>query len=95
LLRLGFSAYASDQLGGQVRRTDPAAERQTTGHAALYITKLSKAEHDAEEWQAAMEALILVAECGGPTRFARIGVMRVLQRHEAKAASTPRRKQGV
>ena len=34
--------------------------------AALYITKLPKAEHDTPEWQAAMEALILVAEQGGP-----------------------------
>jgi len=31
--------------------------------------------------QAAMEALILVAESGGPTMFARIGVMRALNRH--------------
>jgi hypothetical protein len=45
-----------------------------------YITKLSKAEHEAPEWQAAMEALILVATSGGPTMFARIGVMRALNR---------------
>jgi hypothetical protein len=44
--------------------------------AANYITKLSKAEHSTEEWQDAMEALILVAENGGPTMLARIGVMR-------------------
>jgi hypothetical protein len=49
--------------------------------AALYITKLPKAEHDAKEWQAAMEALLLVAESGGPTMFARIGVMRALNLH--------------
>jgi hypothetical protein len=49
--------------------------------AALYITELPKAEHDAFEWQAAMEALILVAERDGPTMFARIGVMRALNRH--------------
>jgi hypothetical protein len=53
----------------------------TLRDAALYITKLPKAEHDAEEWQAAMEALLLVAESGGPTMFARIGVMRALNRH--------------
>jgi hypothetical protein len=46
--------------------------------AALYITELPKAEHDADEWQAAMEALILVAERNGPSMFARIGVMRAL-----------------
>jgi hypothetical protein len=27
----------------------------TLRHAAQYITKLPKAEHDSEEWQAAME----------------------------------------
>jgi hypothetical protein len=53
----------------------------TLRDAALYITKLPKAEHDAKEWQAAMEALMLVAEYGGPTMFARIGVMSALNRH--------------
>ena len=43
--------------------------------AGKYITKLPKAEHEAKEWQAAMEALILVATHGG---LARIGVMRAL-----------------
>jgi hypothetical protein len=43
----------------------------TLRDAALYITKLPKAEHDAEERQAAMEALILVAEGDGSTMFAR------------------------
>ena len=43
-------------------------------------SKLPKAEHDAEEWQAAMEALIRVAELDGPTMFARIGMMRALNR---------------
>ncbi len=46
----------------------------------MYITKLPKAEHNAPEWQAAMEALLLVAENDGPTMFARIGVMRALNR---------------
>jgi hypothetical protein len=64
----------------------------TLRDAALYITKLPKAEHDADDWQAAMEALMLVAEQDGPTMFARIGVMRALNRHEPKAAPAPRRK---
>lgn len=46
----------------------------TLRDAATYITKLSKAEHTAPEWQAAMEALILVAENGGPTMLPRVGV---------------------
>jgi hypothetical protein len=53
----------------------------TLRDAANHIMKLPKAEHSAPEWQAAMEALILVAETGGPTMLARIGVMRALNRH--------------
>ncbi|MET3967285.1 hypothetical protein [Bradyrhizobium sp. S3.9.1] len=49
--------------------------------AGEYIAALPKKEHAAPEWQAAMEALILVAEGGGPTMFARIGVLRALNRH--------------
>jgi hypothetical protein len=60
----------------------PRGRQLVTLHdAGRYITKLPKAEHDAEPWQAAMEALLLVAEHGGPTMFARIGVMRALNRH--------------
>ena len=40
-----------------------------------YATKLPKKEADTAEWQAAIESLMLVAELGGPTMFARIGVM--------------------
>ena len=54
----------------------------TLRDAAQYITRLRKAEHEATEWQAAMEALILVATLGGPTMFARIGIMRALNRHD-------------
>jgi hypothetical protein len=47
---------------------------------ASYITALPKKEADAPEWQAAIEALMLVVELGGPTMFARIGVMQALNR---------------
>ena len=53
----------------------------TLRDAALYITELPKAEHDADEWQAAMQALLLVAEQDGPAMFARIGVMKALNHH--------------
>jgi hypothetical protein len=43
----------------------------TLKDAGTYITKLPKAEHAAAEWQAAMEALILVATSGGPTKCLR------------------------
>ena len=54
--------------------------------AASYITALPKKEADAPEWQAAIEALMLVVELGGPTMFARIGVMRALNRHRSEIA---------
>jgi hypothetical protein len=53
------------------------------GHAVLtirgapnYIMKLPKAEQNLEEWQAAIECLILVAERDGPTMMARMGLLR-------------------
>jgi hypothetical protein len=56
-----------------------------------YITKLPKAEHTAPEWQGAMEALILVATLGGPTLFARIGIMRALSRHVERVFNPSRK----
>ncbi len=53
----------------------------TLKDAANYIQKLPKAEQLLEEWQAAVEALLLVVELSGPTMMARIGVMRALNRH--------------
>ena len=50
----------------------------TLRDAATYITRLPKREHDAPAWRAAIEALMLVAEHGGPTMMARIGMMRAL-----------------
>ena len=56
--------------------------------AGDYITKLQKAVHSAPEWQAAMGALILVADLGGPTMFARIGIMRALNRHAERGVQS-------
>jgi hypothetical protein len=63
----------------------------TLRDAAEYITELPKAEQDAEEWQAAMQALLLVAELDGPAMFARIGVMKALNR-EVERTFNPDRK---
>ena len=43
------------------------------------------------EWQAAIEALILVAENGGPTMLARIGVMRAFNRHVEQVVNVERK----
>jgi hypothetical protein len=40
-----------------------------------------RARHDSPEWQATIEAPILIVGHGGPTMLARIGVMRALNRH--------------
>ena len=53
----------------------------TLKDAAEYIQKLSKAEQLLDDWQAAVEALLLVVELNGPTMMARIGMMRALNRH--------------
>ena len=66
-------------------------ELVTLTDAGTYITKLPKAEHAAPEWLAAMEALILVATHGGPTMFARIGVMQALNRHHVREFNTDRK----
>jgi hypothetical protein len=59
--------------------------------AGEYITTLSKADQQLDAWQAAIEALILVAETGGPTMLARIGVMRALNRHVERVFNPDRK----
>jgi hypothetical protein len=39
------------------------------------IQRPCQAEHNTDEWQAAMQVLLLVAEDDGPPMFARIGVI--------------------
>ena len=63
----------------------------TLKDAGAYITKLPKAEHGLPHWQNAMEALMLVAEIGRPTMFARVGVMQALNRHHVREFNTDRK----
>jgi hypothetical protein len=74
-------------------RISPSISRERN-RLPLTRNKLPKAEHDAEEWQAAMQALLLVAELDGPTMFARIGVMRALSRHVERCLSPRGRRSG-
>ncbi|SDT21265.1 hypothetical protein [Bradyrhizobium canariense] len=67
--------------GGSREFDDPIAlpdrrQLRTLRDAATYATGLPKKEAALPERQAAIEALMLVADRGGPTVFARIGVMR-------------------
>jgi hypothetical protein len=89
-------AGAISKRGWQRRFDDPiplprGRQLVTLEDAGNYITKLPKAEHEAAESQAAMEALILVATSGGPTMFARIGVMRALNRHVPRVVNPDRK----
>jgi hypothetical protein len=59
--------------------------------AANHITKLPRPEAESPEWQAAIEALILVADLNGPTMFARIGVVRALNRGQVREFNPARK----
>src|SRR5260370_34743880 len=63
----------------------------TLQDAGKYMTKLPKADHEAQEWLAAMEALILVGTLGGPTMMARIGFMRALNRNVVREFNPDRK----
>jgi hypothetical protein len=87
-LRLNSTKRAGVISGGGWKRTfdEPiplprGAPLVTLQDAGTYITKLPKAVHEAADWQATMEALILVATLGDPTMFARIGVVHALNRN--------------
>jgi hypothetical protein len=59
--------------------------------AAAYIMALPKKEADTAEWHAAIAGLMLVAELDGPTMFARIGIMRALNRHVERVFNPDRK----
>jgi hypothetical protein len=63
----------------------------TLEDAGTYITELPKAEPTAPEWQAAMEALMLVTTLGGLTMFARIDVLRAPNRHVERVFNPDRK----
>jgi hypothetical protein len=62
----------------------------TLRDAGDYITGLPKNESALPQWQAAIEALMLVSR-GGPTMLARIGVMNALHRHEVRQFNPERK----
>jgi hypothetical protein len=59
--------------------------------AGTYITKLQKAEHEATEWQACNGSSDYGRRWGGPTMFARIGIMRALNRHVERVFNPDRK----
>jgi len=70
----------------------PGGRTLVTLHdAATYIAGLPKKEATEPEWQAAIEASMLVVELGGPTMFARIGVMKALNRGHVREFNPSRK----
>ena len=67
-------------------------ELLTLRDAAKYISALPKTDHNAADWQVAMEALLLVAERDAPEMLARIAVMKALDRHHPTPVPAQRRK---
>jgi hypothetical protein len=63
----------------------------TLRDAATYLTGLPKKKAVLLEWQAAIEALMSVAERNGPTMLARIGVMRALNRGHVREFNPDRK----
>jgi hypothetical protein len=53
----------------------------TLRDAASHIMALPGKTRQSDEWQAAIEALLMAAEDPGPLMHARIGVLRALNRH--------------
>ncbi len=64
----------------------------TLEQAARYIQKLPKAEQSIEEWQTAVETLILAAEDRVPNMLARIAVLRAINAGKPPPPIEPRRK---
>jgi hypothetical protein len=63
---------------------DPVPGLRTLRDAANHIMELPKAEQAKPHWQAAAEAVMLVAELDGPVMFARIGMLRALNHGKAE-----------
>jgi hypothetical protein len=54
---------------------------RTLRDAASYVMVLPGKTRQSDEWQAAIEALLMAAEDRGPLMHARIGVLRALNRN--------------
>ena len=72
-------------LGTPLRSAYPLAKWPTgpkpLRDAANYIKKLPKAEHDTPEWRLAIQMLIDAAEDRGPMLFAKMGILRAVNRN--------------
>ncbi len=63
----------------------------TLRDAASYIMALPGKTRQADDWQAAIEALLMAAEDRGPLMHARIGMMRALNRDVERTFDSSRK----
>jgi hypothetical protein len=68
-------------LGTAIRSTCPLAEWTPGANAASYIKKLPKSEHETPKWRLAIQMLIDAAENRGPMLFAKLGMLRAMERN--------------
>jgi hypothetical protein len=64
---------------------------RTLRDAASYIMALPGKTRQSDEWQAAIEALLMAAEDRGPLMHARIGMLRALNRHVERVFNQSRK----
>ena len=71
---------------------DPVPGCRTLRDAANLILKLPKAQQKLPHWQAAAEALTLVAELDGDLLLARVGMLKAMNYGKESPEKQPRRK---
>ena len=64
---------------------------RTLRDAANYIKTLPKLEHDTPEWRLAVQMLIDAAEDRGPMLFAKMGIVRAVERHVERGVNQSRK----
>jgi hypothetical protein len=67
------------------------APARTLRAAANYIKKLPLAEHDSPDWQLAIHTLIEAAEDRGPMMFARIAILKAINRNVERVFNPSRK----
>lgn len=63
----------------------------TLRDAGNYISRLPKAEHQATEWQTAVQCLMQAADNAAPVEFAHIGMLQALNRHVERVFDSSRK----
>src|SRR5258707_12845474 len=89
---LAVASWLIGRAPSTIRFPFPAAASSSPSTTPPNTSRSSpRPEQQLAEWQAAVEALLLVVELNGPTMMARIGVMRALNRHVVRELNPSRK----